>query len=90
MPVEPARTKDRELLRRLIRDAFARQKSGHGSLTLRELFDTIRRCGTQLEGVGADKVYKVRREQLREELLAMKEVRAHDANTPRERFSLRS
>ena len=88
MRLEPPRPRDRALVQRLIRDAFAR--SGASELTLAQAFDAIRRCGTQLAGVGADKVSKLRREQVREELFAMKDVRVREANTPRERFCLRA
>lgn len=89
MPIEPASPKQRELLQRLIRDAFARHAPQRPRLSAREAFDTIHRHGTQLPGVSADQVRKLRREQVREELFAMSdEVRVHEANTPRERFSL--
>lgn len=57
-------------------------------LTARQVLDVIRRHATQLPGVAADAVHKIKLDQVLDELRHMPGVRRRDANTPREAFML--
>jgi hypothetical protein len=92
---------DRELLQDLIRRTFrdwtpptaSDQAGGQRAvlqptwLTVTQVLDTIRRHATQLPGIGADKVHKITRDQVHDELRSMPEMRRRDANTVREAFA---
>ena len=96
MRIEPPRFDDHSLLRRLILEAFAWQgelptsEAPSAGVDLPTLVEGIHARGTQLSGVSSTELSKVRQDQVREELFAMPNVRALDANTPRERFCLLS
>lgn len=91
--IEPPPFHDRELLRRLIRQAFlwAEVPAGHteaSCLHLDEIVRLIKQRATQLPGIAADDLRGLRREVVRSELFELREVRARDPNTADERFCL--
>lgn len=93
---------DREFLQDLIRRAFRDWTPPAGAsgiptgqpavlqpvwLSPTQVYETIRRHASQLPGVGADKVNKITREQVHDELRSMTEMRRRDANSTREAFA---
>jgi len=95
---------DREFLQDLIRRTFREWKPADASpgrvgsspavmrpvtwLSARRVHETIRHHATQLPGVAADKVHKIRLEQVLEELRHMPGIRRRDANTVHEAYML--
>ncbi len=91
--IEPPPFHDRELLRRLIRQAFlwADVPAGRteaSCLHVDEIVRLIKQRATQLPGIAANDLRGLRREVVRAELLELREVRARDPNTPDERYCL--
>lgn len=96
--------KDREFLRDLILHVFNDwagppgtpvREEGSGRLLLRpvwltatQVHEAIKAHATQLPGVGKDRINRIHRDQVADELRAMPNVRRRDANTPREAFAL--
>ena len=89
---------EREFMRELIRRTFTewrRPPASQGGqavvtpvwLTLHQVLETIRAHGTQLPGVGRDKINRVTEQQLYDELRSMPEVRIRDLNSVKEAFS---
>jgi hypothetical protein len=93
---------EREFLRDLIRRTFtewhqpAEPVKGEGGratltpvwLSLTEVYDTIRRFGTQLPGVGRDQINRITRDQVMDEMRSMTEIRRQNPSTPHERWAL--
>ncbi len=91
--IEAPNFRDRELLQRLIRYAFhwkdvPADRTEAACLHLDDIVETIKRRGTQLEGLAANDLRGLRPEVVRKELLEMPDIRARDPNTPKERFCL--
>ena len=91
MAIEPPPPANRALLRRLIRYAFEHAPQSveqDPGVTVEALVRALKTRGTQLTGVSATEVNRVRIDQVREELISMPDVRGLDINTARERFQL--
>lgn len=95
---------DRAFLQDLIRRAFREWKPADATppgvggqpavlrpvtwLSARQVHEAIRHHATQLPGVAADTVHKIKLDQVQVELRHMPGVRRRDANTAREAFML--